>query len=122
MKKSFTRLLTFAFLALAVSGQAFAQQKAGDVAKSVFAQLTDFADLATAGAFLVGIFMGILSLMKFKSYNENPQQTKISTPIILAVVAAGLIGLPAYLNMTKSSVLEGSPNSMNTNTYQSIGK
>lgn len=124
MKKTFTRAkaaLATAFLTLVVSGQALAQQKAGDAADGVFDQLDSFANLATAGAFLVGIFMGILALLKFKAYNENPQQTKISTPIILMLVAAGLIGLPAFLNMSKDTVLEGEGNRLDAPVYDQIG-
>ena len=124
MKQTFTRAkaaLATAFLTLVVSGQALAQQTAGDAAEGLFDQLPAFANLATAGAFLVGIFMGILALLKFKAYNENPQQTKISTPIILMLVAAGLIGLPSFLNMSKETVLQGEGNSLSAPVYDQIG-
>ena len=119
--RSKTQILAVALMGLMASGQAFAQEKAGDVARGLFDQVKDFADLGTAGAMLIGIFMGILALLKFKAYNENPQQTKISTPIILTLVAAGLIGLPAYLNMSRATILEGEGNSMNSGVYDSIG-
>lgn len=125
MKKTFTRVqaLLVAGMALITSSAAFAQttQTAGQVADRVGDQFASFANLATGGAFLVGIFVGIASLMKFKAYNENPQQTKISTPIVLALVAAGLIGFPAYLTMTKGTILDGDSNSLDNPVYQNIG-
>lgn len=124
MKKMSTRLqaVMLAIGGMLVSASAFAQENAGAAAKTVYDQLGSFADLATGGAFLVGIFVGIAALMKFKAYNENPQQTKISTPIILALVAAGLIGLPAFLNMSKGSILEDdNNNSLDQSVYQNIG-
>lgn len=123
MNKTMTRAKAalLAAVALLYTGSAFAQQTAGDVAEGVTDQLSSFANLATGGAFLVGIFVGIASLMKFKAYNENPQQTKISTPLVLALVAAGLIGFPAYLTMTKDTVLEGESNSLDTPVYDQIG-
>ena len=123
MNNRISRLKVGAVAALAFlsSNVAMAQQKAGNVAEGVTAQYSSFANLATGGAMLIGIFVGIASLMKFKAYNDNPQQTKISQPIILLLVAAGLIGLPAYLTMGKDTVLEGDSNSLNTPVYQNIG-
>ncbi len=123
MNNRISRLKVAAVAALAFlsSNVAMAQQKAGDVADGVTGQYSSFANLATGGAMLIGIFVGIASLMKFKAYNDNPQQTKISQPIILLLVAAGLIGLPAYLTMGKDTVLEGDSNSLNSPVYQNIG-
>ena len=123
MKKMSTRLqaVMLAIGGMLVSASAFAQENAGAAAEVVRDQLGSFADLATGGAFLVGIFVGIASLMKFKAYNENPQQTKISTPIILALVAAGLIGLPAFLNMSRGTILEDEGGSLEGSVYQNIG-
>ena len=114
-------LALIGFALLLVSDAAFAQQTAGDVAKGVFDQMKDFADVATAGAFLAGIVVGITALFKFKAYSENPQQNKVAVPIILAMVAAGLIGLPAFLNMSKDTVLDGTGNSLDQGVYNDIG-
>lgn len=124
MKKLFNSrksLALIGFALLLMSEAAFAQQTAGDMARGVFDQMKDFADAATAGAFLAGIVVGITALFKFKAYSENPQQNKIAVPIILAFVAAGLIGLPAFLNMSKDTVLDGTGNSMDQGVYNDIG-
>lgn len=114
-------VLLIAFVLLMFSQSAFAQATWGDSAEGIFDQLRSFADVATAGAFLAGIVVGITALFKFKAYSENPQQNKIAVPIILSLVAAGLIGLPAFLTMTQNTVLDGDSGSMETGVYQNIG-
>jgi len=96
---------------------------AGEMAKGIFGQLGDFADLVTGGMFLAGLAVGGMSALKFKEHNENPNQTKLSKPITWALVSAALIGLPTYLK-TMSSTINGdadSNNSLNNNVYSRIG-
>ena len=123
MKNKFA-LRLFAFLsAMLVSVPAFAQAQSGTIgasAEKVFGQLTSFADLATSAAFLMGIGFGIMALVKFKAYGDDPRSNKIHTPIILMVVAAGLIGLPAFLSMTSKSVGLKPDGSLNSSVYDQI--
>lgn len=102
---------------------AFAQSDdAGSVAQNLTSQFKSFADLLMGAMFLTGIGIGALSALKFKAHNENPQQTKITTPIVFALVAAFLIGLPGYLTIAKTTVLKnGQSNSLDSGAYQSIG-
>lgn len=115
--QSRSTLVLLAFALMMFAPAAFAQTW-GDSARGIFDQLKDFADVATAGAFLAGIVVGISALFKFKAYSENPQQNKIAVPIIMSLVAAGLIGLPAFLSMSRDTVLDGNNNSMETGVYQ----
>lgn len=108
-----------ALSALVFSGVASAET-AGDVADNLFDQLKSFANVATAASFLAGIVVGISALFKFKAYSENPQQTKVAVPIIMALVAACLIGLPAFLSMGKETMLDGETGSMNEGVYDDI--
>ena len=95
---------------------------AGDAAHNVFSQLASFADVAMAVMFLSGLVVGGLSAFKFKAHSDNPQQNKITTPIVYAIVAAFLIGLPAFLNMAKESTLgTGESNSMSQSAYDAVG-
>lgn len=116
-----SKFLFPALIALAVLDSASAQTF-GDSAKGVFDQMKDFADVATAAAFLAGIVVGITALFKFKAYSENPQQTKIAVPIVLTLVAAGLIGLPAFLTAGQNTILDGDSGSMDSGVYDSIGR
>lgn len=97
-------------------------QTFGDAAQRVFDQFGDFADVIMGVIFLAGLGFGFLSATKFKAHNENPQQNRITTPIVLAIVSVMCVGFPAYINMTKQTLLEdGDSNSLDAGAYQSIG-
>lgn len=107
---------------LTVAGSASATTF-GEAANTFFQQLGAFADVAMAVMFLSGLVVGGLAAFKFKAHGDNPGQNKITTPIVYALVAAILVGLPAFLNMAKESTLgSGEGNSMNTGAYQSVGQ
>jgi intracellular multiplication protein IcmD len=55
---------------------------------------------------LVGIGIAGLSALKFKAHSENPQQNKITVPIVLAMVAALLIALPTYINTSTNTLFD----------------
>jgi Ca2+/Na+ antiporter len=117
-----SKFLVPALLAFVALGTASASGATfGDAAQGVFDQMKDFANVATAASFLAGIVVGITALFKFKAYSENPQQTKIAVPIVLTLVAACLIGLPAFLTMGQNTILEGESGSMNEGVYDNIG-
>lgn len=108
-----------------LAGPAFGQDATvGGIAERITGQLGAFADLLTGAMFLVGIGLGALAALKFKAHNEDPRNTKITTPIVLAVVSACLIALPAYLTFMANSVVgEGAEgNSLDGNVYDQIGR
>lgn len=100
---------------------AFAQQDIGGAAENIFGQLTSVADVITAGVFLAGLGIAAASAFKFKAHSENPQQVTLKVPLMYAFVAALCIGLPAYLNLSRSTIFEGEAgNSMDNAVYQNI--
>ncbi len=105
---------------LAFSGSVFAQD-AGDMARGVFNQFGDFANAMTGGALLLGIAAGIMSAMKFKAHAENPQQEKLTKPIILFLVAGMLIGLASFLNMGAATLGLEDGTSLDEGVYNRIG-
>lgn len=115
-----SKFLVPAMFAIVILGTASASTF-GDAARGVFDQMKDFANVATAASFLAGIVVGITALFKFKAYSENPQQTKIAVPIVLSLVAACLIGLPAFLTMGQNTILDGESGSMEEGVYDRIG-
>lgn len=111
------------FVAAMVALPAFGQDDLGGVADRIRHQLGQFADLLTAAMFLVGIGLGAMAALKFKAHNEDPRSTKITTPIVLAVVSACLIALPAYLTFVSNSVVGSGADtsSIDDSVYESIG-
>lgn len=95
----------------------------GDIATSFQTQLGSFADVVLGVLFLAGIVIGGLAAFKFKAHSDNPQQNKITTPLMYAVVAAILIGLPAFLNMAKDTTLgQGAQGNSINGGYDTIGQ
>ena len=116
-------LTMLALIALFMAAPAMAQDNTvGGVADRISGQLDEFANLLTGAMFLVGIGLGAMAALKFKAHNEDPRSTKITTPIVLAVVSACLIGLPAYLTYVSNSVVgDGASNSLDESVYGQIG-
>lgn len=112
-------VLVIAALAL-TPGLAFAET-AGDVADNLKEQLGPFANLVVGAMFLGGIVLGGMSAFKFKAHGENPQNEKLTKPVIYALASALLIGLPAYVSMTKETVLgDGAAGSLDDGAYEAI--
>jgi hypothetical protein len=99
------RLIALGGALLAASASASATGTFGDMAKRGFDQLGAFADVAIAVMFLSGLIVGGLAAFKFKAHSDNPGQNKITQPIVYAIVAALLIGLPTFLTIAKESVV-----------------
>lgn len=119
-KFSKTGLLLIGLVLSMVAAPAFAAN-AGQVANNVFTQMTSFADVIMAGVFLAGLGVGAGAAFKFKAHSENAQQVPLKVPMMYAIVAALLIGFPAYLKMSKASLFGGAEgNSMNSGTYTRI--
>ena len=62
-------------------------------------QLASVADIISGGAYIIGAGTGVMSLLKFKEHNDNPQQVKLSKPLTLLLVSGGLLSLPSFLTI-----------------------
>ncbi len=117
-------LMMLALVSMFLAAPAMAQSNdLGGIAERIQNQMGAFADLLTGGMFLVGIGIGAMAALKFKAHNEDPRSTKITTPIVLMIVSACLIGLPAYLTFVSNSVVgDGNANgSLDDSVYGNIG-
>lgn len=79
----------------------------GEVAKTVTGNLSNIANLIGAAAYVAGIAFALTGLMKFKAHKDNPQQTPLSQPIVLILIAAGLIFLPSMITAAGGTLFEG---------------
>ena len=122
MKMSKTVVMAAALALFAAASPAFATSTAGDVAVNLLDQFSAFADLIIGGVFLAGLGVGAAAALKFKAHSENAQQVPLKVPMMYALVAALLIGFPAYLQISRSTVLgedaEGS--TIETGAYNNI--
>lgn len=73
----------------------------GDMASGLQAQAGDIADLIGAAAFLLGICIAIVGLMKFRQHSQNPNDpsARLSTAFTLVFVGAALVAVPTTLGV-----------------------
>lgn len=108
MKQSRKFLVAAVLLMGAVLAPSLAfAMNAGDVAENLRGQTSHFGDLVIAAMYLSGIGLGGLAALKFKAHNEDPRNTKITTPIVFALAAAMLVALPSFLGLSRETLLQG---------------
>jgi len=79
------------------SGGGTTPNSIGAVADTVVGSFASIVKLITAVSYVAGMGFFLAGVMKFKSHRDNPQQVPLSAPIVLVVVAAALLFLPAIL-------------------------
>lgn len=88
---------------LAVGGVAHAANL-GDVANNIGSSVDGGLSLLMKGSYFAGSACAAGALFKFKQHSDNPQQTPMKVPVILAVVAAGLLALPSFRQTSTDTV------------------
>lgn len=107
INKKATIMFSVALMLMAVPfvSMAAAPGTFGEAASSFRDQFGSFADLAITASFFIGIIVALAAGLKIKKYSDNPQQESIAKPITYVLVAAILIGLPAFITMSVNSTL-----------------
>ena len=67
--------------------------------------LPSLAQLITAGSYVAGIGLGIISILKFKQHKDNPQQSVL--PAAFLFIAAALIFLPGIFKSAGGTTFGG---------------
>lgn len=83
---------------------ASAQVGLNKVTSNLSSQMGGVVNVISGISYIIGIALGVKSALKFKEFNESKGQVQLSTPIILAVVAAILLTLPTFLKTSKEGV------------------
>ena len=73
----------------------------GDMASGLQSQAGDIADLIGAAAFLLGICIAMIGLLKFRQHSQNPNDpsARLSTAFTLVFVGAALVAVPTTLGV-----------------------
>ena len=101
----FSALLALFF----VSEHAFAAGKdLGGVADQVTSSMKAVAKLITAASYVAGIGFALSGMVKFKAHKDNPTQVPLSAPIVLLVIAAGLVFLPSIIQTAGQTLFDSS--------------
>ena len=98
IKKSLSILAMVVMMIATTVG--FAQNPEGSfgaMATTVTGQMSAFATLLVAIAYVAGIAFVIVALFKFKQHKDNPTQVPIGTPAMLLFIGVFLIYLPSLI-------------------------
>ncbi len=87
---------------------AFADGDIVALSTQVTTQANAIATLLNVVSYVAGVGFALAGVLQFKAHKENPQQTPLSKPIVLIVVAAALLFLPSIMNIAGSSLFGSS--------------
>lgn len=90
---------------------AVAQTSIGDVAMNASKSINGVQVMIQGACYMAGVALAGGSMFKFKAHKDNPQQTPLSTPIVMLAVAAGLLYLPSLMSSAGQSLWGGSQKS-----------
>ncbi|BBB69327.1 hypothetical protein UNDYM_5074 [Undibacterium sp. YM2] len=91
---------------------AFAQAKSiGQVAMTASDSINGVQVMIQGACYMAGVALAGGSMFKFKAHKDNPQQTPLSTPIVMLAVAAGLLYLPSLMSSAGQSLWGGTQSS-----------
>lgn len=95
-------LLLFAGVAAADGGDI------ASMATTIKTQASAVATLLNVAAYVAGVGFALAGVLQFKAHKENPQQTPLSKPVVMIVVAACLLFLPTIMNIAGASLFGSS--------------
>lgn len=100
-------LTFFAMLTLCLP-DAFAQDTVNDVIKNIEESSENLPGLASAFAYLTGVLMAVLGILKTIDHVSAPTQTPIRQPIVRFLIGGGLFSLPIILEAANRTINGGS--------------
>ncbi len=84
---------------------AFAEGGIGERATAIKDSLAPIIDLIKWASYIMGVGFALAGMLKFKAHKDQPVQVPLSQPIVLLLIAAGLVGLPAVVDIMKGTLL-----------------
>lgn len=81
------------------------------MANEITTELGALQKLLSVTAYVVGVGFAMGGIFQFKAHKENPQQTPLSKPVVMLIVAACLLFLPTLINVAGESLFAGTPQS-----------
>lgn len=99
-------LIAAAFILSALSGSVLAASDSDIVGMvgNVTKQAGAVAQMMNIAAYVAGVGFALAGILQFKAHKENPQQTPLSKPVVMLIVAAGLLFLPTVLTIAGQSL------------------
>ena len=79
----------------------------GAVATDITSSLSGVATLITAGSYVAGVCFALMGMLKLKAHKDQPQQVPLSQPLVLLIIAAGLVFLPSLIKTAGATIFKG---------------
>ncbi|MEC7029908.1 MAG: hypothetical protein VXW91_09520 [Pseudomonadota bacterium] len=76
----------------------------GNIAENIILSIQDVPGLLTGLAYLFGILIGVLGIMKIKDHVENPAQTPLKDGAIRLAAGGALFALPIVFESMRTTV------------------
>ncbi len=111
---SVTKFLLMGVLALISCAVSADSGTISSIATNVQGQATAIAKLLSVTSYVAGVGFALAGILQFKAHKDNPQQTPLSKPVVMIVVAACLLFLPTILNIAGASLFGSSATSAAT--------
>ena len=91
-----------------MSSQAHAGNNFSSIAENINTSISSVPGLLTGLAYLFGILLGVLGIMKIKDHVENPTQTPLKDGAIRLAAGGALFALPIVFEAMFETVGDGS--------------
>lgn len=86
---------------------AHAGQDFSAIAENIITSIEDLPSLLTGVAYMLGILLGTLGILKIKDHVENPSNAKLQEGAIRLAAGGGLFALPIVIEAMQATVGEG---------------
>lgn len=90
-----------------LSSEAHAANNFGSIAENINTSIASIPGLLTGLAYLFGILLGVLGIMKIKDHVENPTQTPLKDGAIRLAAGGALFALPIIFEAMTATLDEG---------------
>ena len=90
----------------------------GSIALNINASMSTLPGLISAVAYLFGVLLAVLGILKIKDHVENPSQTPLKDGVIRLVIGGFLFALPILLEAMTNTV--GSGTAASTATLNAV--
>jgi ABC-type spermidine/putrescine transport system permease subunit II len=83
------------------------------ILNSILLSIQDVPGLISAGAYLLGVVLGVTGILKIKEHVESPQQVQMKEGVIRLLVGGALMALPIIYEAVAISIDQGGINLTN---------
>lgn len=97
-------VLIAAVVLVATTGDAFAQQKLGNIIQNTMFSWGKLQGVFSSVAWIMGSFLGAAAIFKFKDHVDNPQQTPVSAGVKRMIAGGMFLSLPFTTNAVRGSL------------------